>query len=172
MLYRDLLGEDFALLPAPVQRLHDGTDTARFSGEINVTVGTHPIARLAARLARLPRTSGRHALKLTITRATNGEHWLREFGAARLASRQRRGAGAQLIETLGLARLSFQLRHDRGALVWIPVRIRVLGVPLPGKLLRAVSAREYALGERYAFEVHAALPLAGLLIAYQGTLDV
>jgi hypothetical protein len=49
----------------------------------------------------------------------------------------------------------------------------VLGVlPLPESWFSRVSAREWAEGDRYHFDVQAALPVAGPLVHYRGWLGV
>ena len=49
--------------------------------------------------------------------------------------------------------------------------MRVLGLPLPAGWFDGVHCREYEHDGRYVFQVEAALPLAGMLIRYEGWLE-
>ena len=53
---------------------------------------------------------------------------------------------------------------------WQVQHASVFGVPLPSGLFHAVSARSFALNGMYQFDVRAVLPLAGLVVAYRGSL--
>ena len=86
-----------------------------------------------------------------------------------------RGCGARTVccaSNWGLVRFGFRLRVRDGGIEWTVERVRALGVPLPARWFSGVRARESAQGERYAFDVQAALPVIGPLVHYRGWLDV
>ena len=73
-------------------------------------------------------------------------------------------------------RLVFQLPNDQS---WLATKVKGQHTgELGGKgdglfiTMSGVGAREFADGERYAFDVRAWLPLVGLLVHYTGWLDV
>ena len=76
----------------------------------------------------------------------------------------------------GMGQLSMSEGADEDAnepgLTWRLVRVRALGLPLPLGWFGGVRAREFERDGRYRFDVRAALPGIGLLVHYQGWLDV
>jgi hypothetical protein len=77
-----------------------------------------------------------------------------------------------VVERLGAARLAFRLRGSPDKLEMQLVGLRFLGVPCPGWLLPAIVAQETATAGRLHFRVQAALPVAGVVAAYQGYLEL
>ena len=76
-----------------------------------------------------------------------------------------------LEERLGPTTFRFVLAADRERITWKVVGVRVLGVPVPASWFSGVRASESVAGGRYRFDVEASLPVVGLLVRYQGTLD-
>ena len=76
----------------------------------------------------------------------------------------------------GMGQLSMSEGADEDAnepgLTWRLVRVRALGLPLPLGWFGGVRAREFERDGRYRFDVRAALPGIGLLVHYQGWLNV
>ena len=98
------------------------------------------------------------------------ERWTRHVGEHALASTLW-ARGDLLCERLGLVTFGFRLETRAGGINWIVRHVRVLGMlPMPASWCSQVAAREWAEGERYHFDVQAALPLAGLLVHYHGWL--
>ena len=141
-----------------------------YAGSCRVERGRSWLARVLAIAARLPAGSPAASLRVTIAPDARGETWTRDFPRHRMRSRLCERAG-RLHERLGLATFVFAVRAEGDAIVWDLERVASLGVPLPLSWFRGVSARESVREGRYAFEVSAALPLAGLLVRYDGTLD-
>ena len=171
-LFRQLLGADaFDALPLPLQRLHLQQGHRRYQGDVQVTRGNGLIARLCAWVTRLP-PQGTGPINVEIVSDTRGERWTRHVGRHAMASTL--WANERLLfERLGLVTFGFRLEARNGGIDWLVQRVRVLGVlPLPAAWFSQVAAREWAAGARYHFDVRAALPLAGLLVHYQGGLDV
>lgn len=170
-LFSQLLGEDFAALPEVVRRLHLRAGPARYLGEVDVRRGHGLLSRLCAAATRLP-PAGSGAIAVDIDIRPNAERWIRHVRGHAMASRLWSEDGL-LCEQLGLVRFGFRLRVRDGGIEWAVERVRALGfIPLPARWFSGVHAREAAQGERYAFDVLAALPVLGLLVHYRGWLDV
>lgn len=171
-LFAQVLGAEFARLAAPVQALHRGRGRTRYAGRVDVEQATHPLARVLARVTRLPPAMRDAPLTVEFIADANGECWRRDFDGHAMHSRLHVDAGS-LTERLGPARLTFALTVDAdGALHWRIARVRLLGVlPLPRAWFDAVRCREGARDGRYAFEVDAAMPVIGCLVRYRGWLE-
>lgn len=172
VLFRQLLGADaFDALPVPVQRLHLQQGHRSYHGNVRVTRGSGLIARLCAWATRLP-PAGTGPITVEIVSDARGERWTRHVGRHAMASKLWAREGL-LSERLGLVTFGFRLQARHGGIDWIVQRVHVLGaLPLPASWFSRVCARESAEGARYQFDVRAALPLAGLLVHYQGGLDL
>ena len=169
-LFAQVLGPAFDALPAPVRALHVAQGRRRYAGAVEVERGSGPLSRLAAFATRLP-PAGSGPLCVEIEASPSQEYWTRYIGGRAMPSRLWR-EGSVLCERLGVATFGFHLEVVNEAIVWRVVRVRVFGVSLPPRWFTGVGARESADGERYAFDVWASLPLAGLLVHYRGWLDV
>lgn len=169
-LFQRVLGDAFDSLPPTVGDLHSRVGHCRYRGEVEVSRGKHPLARLLAWATRLP-PAGKGAIEVGIDADANGERWIRHIGGHAMPSRLWSQDGL-LCEQLGLVRFGFRLTVEQGALVWRVARVRALGLPLPAGWFAAVQAREYGIEGRYRFDVAAAMPVAGLLVHYRGWLEV
>ncbi len=172
VLFRHLLGADgFDALPMPVQRLHLQQGGRVYHGEVEVIRGRGLLARLCAWVTRLP-PAGTGPIAVEILSDALRERWTRRVGEHAMASSLWASEGI-LCERLGLVMFGFRLEMREDGIDWIVRRVRVLGVlALPISWFSQVAARESADGDRYRFEVRAALPLAGLLVHYRGWLSV
>ena len=169
-LFPTLLGDRFAALAPAVRRLHEAAGR-RYLGHASVEHGAGTLGRLAATMASFPPASASTELIVDIETRGDAERWTRHFGAHTMRSTLRRD-GTLLCEHLGPARFHFERVVRDAALLWIVRRVAVLGVPLPVRWFAGVAAREFAEDGKYRFDVAAALPLAGLLVRYRGTLAV
>ncbi len=172
-LFRQLLGDALDGMPGPVRALHEMPLPRRFEGEARVRAARNPLARLAARIAGLPRHEGEVAMAVTIEREGAGERWIRHFPPSPFVSTLWPRDGL-LCERLGPSEIRFRLRVDGDGILWEPVALRVFGaVPMPAFLMRGVKAREGVDAQgRYRFEVEARFPLIGFVAAYEGWLHV
>lgn len=169
-LFAVLLGPAFDALPGPVRALHVAQGGRRYAGSVEVERGPGLLSRLVAFATHLP-PAGSGPLCVEIEASPQQERWTRFIGGRAMPSRLWRD-GDVLCERLGLATFGFRLEVVDGAIAWRVVRVQALGVSLPARWFAGVGARESADGERYAFDVWASLPLAGLLVHYSGWLDV
>jgi hypothetical protein len=169
-LFEQLLGPAFDTLPAPVRALHAAQGKRRHQGEVEVARGSGWLSRCIAAATHLPPAVA-GPLSVDIDASPAEEHWTRRIGGRAMPSRLWR-EGDVLCERLGLATFGFRLDVVGQAIEWRVVRVRVFGVALPARWFTGVGARESAEGDRYRFDVWAALPLAGVLVHYRGWLHV
>lgn len=169
-LFPTLLGDEWMRLPEAVRRMHDDAPQVRARGEADVGGATHPLARIARRLLRLPEPGAGQALEFSIERRADRETWTRKFADHPMRSTLTQ-SGTQLRERLGPVTFFFELRHRGDAIDWQLRGARVLGLPLPRGFFGDVISRSGSDHERYAFEVDVRLPLIGRLVAYRGWLE-
>jgi hypothetical protein len=172
-LFRRLLGDAFARLPLPVQRLHSLHGVQEFSGRATVERGRSPLARIVGRLIGLPRPGLELPARITITASPVGETWERRIGSGRFRSHLREGRGAQaqlLVERFGLATMTIALVREGERLNYVVRGWRLLGLPMPRRLAPTGETFESAEDGRFRFDVAIRLPFAGLLARYRGWL--
>lgn len=169
-IFARLLGQDFETLPSVVRRLHLCTGPVRHHGEVEVLRGGGWLSRLCAAATRLP-PAGAGPIAVDIDIRPESERWIRHVRGHAMSSRLWERDGL-LCERLGLVRFGFRLDVRDEGIEWTVERVHALGIPLPARWFGGVRARESARGDRYAFDVRAALPGIGLLVHYRGWLDV
>lgn len=169
-LFQQVLGAAFYNLPEAVRRLHAVRGTARFAGVATVDRGQNPLARLCARVAGLPRAMRDAPLTVEFIADAKRETWRRDFGGTRMQTRLA-FKGGLLREWLGPLQFRYQLHPGVDALWWQVAGARAFGLlPLPAGWFEGVRCRECEHDGRYAFLVEARLPLAGLVVRYEGWL--
>jgi hypothetical protein len=170
-LFLRVLGGRADALHAPVLSLHQNTLSRRYAGQVRVRRGRNPLARWCAWLTHLP-PAGEGPVEVEIVPDGAGERWIRHIGGRAMRSRLWAGEGL-LCERLGPVEFGFRLVVRDGDLHWTVARVRLWGqLALPAHWFTGVGACESVFGERYTFDVHARLPLLGLLVHYRGWLDV
>jgi len=119
-LYERLLGDAWEELEESVRVFHAcGEAGARAAGTFEVRRGTGILARLLARLLRLPAGGGAVPLVLTVTPlACGGERWRRNFAGRDFTTEQRAHAGPLLAERAGPFETLFRLTVEGGALAY------------------------------------------------------
>ena len=100
------------------------------------------------------------------------EHWLRDFAGNRFSTVLSESGGG-LFERFGLMQFELALAVEGDSLA-LPVRGgRILGIPLPSKLLPVSISREFVVDGRFHFDVELLLPIVGLrIVRYQGWLTI
>ena len=172
-LYREILGDAFDGLADGLREFHDFDVYLKSYGFAQVERGRGLLSRCIGWMARLPPAAPRVPVRVDMYANKGREHWNRRFGDHAMDSMLSADRGI-LREQLGLATLLFRLRpgEDGGCIDWEIAGVQCLGVPLPAAMLRQVTARESLRGGIYHFEVRAALPLAGLIVRYEGDLRI
>lgn len=175
-LYRQLLGDAWPNLALSIRTLHEASLPLRATGIFRVTHGDSWLARLLARLARLPAAGEAVEVVLQVTMQGEHEKWLRTFAGRPLVSFQYPRTAGHLVERVGLAELylavsecdgALCLRTVGGALCWGRWRI-----PLPSWLRPSVTAweRPIAGNDQIEVDISISVPLLGRLISYSGLL--
>ena len=169
-LYERLVGEGWGGLDEPVRRFHLCKSGA---GTFAVRRGEGRIARIVARLLRLPRGGEAVPLLLSVEPHGGGERWRRTFAGKDFVTEQNEHAARLLAERTGPFELLFRLNVEGGALAYrhagAALRAGRLRLNLPRILAPRVEAWERADecgGVRVSVCVTA--PLVGLLIRYEG----
>ena len=173
-LYPKVLGPAFAALPESLQRLHGRSGARRWSGTAEVRRGRGLLARIIARLFGFPREGTDVPVEVSFTPEGDGERWHRTFNGKRFSSWQSPGTDRDehlLVERFGPARFALALVAENDSLCLIPRRWSLFAVPMPHFLLPRGSSFETEREGEFAFDVEIAMPLAGRIVAYRGTLQ-
>jgi uncharacterized protein DUF4166 len=168
-LYRRVLGARFAVLPKRVRELHELEAASQWTGMASVERGRSRLSRLAAWLAGLPPDGQDQVLCVTFEPIGGHEIWTRRFGEVRFRSVQYERGGF-LCERAGPSMFVFTPVASGSGLALRLDGFRLLGLPLPRRLHPQVRTWECEREGRYRFEVEARMPLAGLIIRYDGWL--
>src|SRR5215475_9681357 len=153
-LYPKLLGASWSDLDSAIQRLHDSDGTVRAVGVFQVRHGTSRLARILARLARLPAAGEAVDVRLQVTAREKSEEWRRTFAGRPLLSIQYYRPDGRLdgvmVERMGIVEMRFRLEVAGGSLNYQTVsaglRFGSLYVPLPYWLRPCVTAWEKSVG--------------------------
>ena len=167
--YARVMGVRFASLPEPVRAMHDIAGDHGAVGSGVVRRGSGLLARLAAFVMQMP-PAGEYPLHVGFTEHGGVERWTRSFGPHRFHS-ELSATGSLLTERFGPLRFRFDLPSDHTGLRMAFRGWSFLGIPLPRFLGPRIVASETVEDGRFRFEVDVALPLAGPVVHYHGTLE-
>lgn len=176
-IYRQVLGTQFDALPAQVRAVHDHTHARRWQGIASITRGRSVLARIIAVLFGLP--PGNPTVPVCVDFLPDadgrGETWIRDFGGHRFRSHQSPGRGrnqGMMVERFGPVAFGLQMRLDGKRLYLVPQRWTMFGLPMPHFLLPGGDSFETTQNGEYQFDVELRAPLAGLVVAYKGHLQL
>lgn len=172
-LFRDLLGDAFALLPRPVRDLHDAVGTVVAVGRCSVVRGQGLLAYAVGALFAFPPEGEAMPVTVTIERTPTGERWRRNFAGWTIATRLALGRGSaagMLIERFGPVAFGLEVPGGPEGVFLAARRWWLCGVPMPRALCPLVAACEVARDGRFFFDVDIRLPWLGRLIHYRGAL--
>ncbi|WP_077147757.1 SDR family oxidoreductase [Sphingopyxis sp. KK2] len=172
--YRRILGAAFDSLPPRVRELHATEAPRRWRGHAEVRRGTNPLARLAAAIIGFPKAAAATPVSVFFTREPGGERWTRDFDGRQFSSLQYEGRGRNahlLVERFGPAAFAMALVVEGDRLTLVPRRWSLLGLPMPRWLMPSGPSFETDADGKFQFNVDIRLPLAGLVVAYRGTLE-
>jgi hypothetical protein len=113
--------------------------------------------------------SGVHPLHVAFEEHVGVERWTRDFGGHVFSSRLSQ-SGRQVVERFGPLRFHFDLETTDNGLEMHLRGWRFLGIALPLLLAPRSTAREWAEGDDYRFDVSIGLPLVGRVVHYAGRL--
>ena len=174
-MYAKTLGPHWGELHGEVRDLHtfwEGKYAGK--GEFAIRHGSNILARVTARMLRMPEAGENVPVSLQITEHPWGEHWLRTMGVKTFPSAQRGFAPGRISERAGPLEIHFQLKVDKGCLAYrlIKTRLHCFGtsIPLPRWLSPRGMASECPAGENGAcrIRVEIAFPLLGSVLIYDG----
>lgn len=141
--------------------------------------GSNWLARLLATLGGLPAETDAAPVRLSVRRVPEGEIWDRAFnGSTRLVSTQMDAGNGLLGERFGLMEVRFRLSVANGELHYTTDSaywtLGSLYIRMPMALSPQISATEgvAADGQYPHVSVSVSAPLVGLLVSYEGDLDV
>ena len=176
-LYVRVVGDQWAQVADPIRCVHTRRSILRASGRLRVEHGPHFVARIVARLLRLPRPTAAADTQLVVTSRPDGEHWRRTFDGRRFDTWQYESNAFELAERYGVLEFRFRLDASAGSLLYVqrgaslsfgPVRVRI-----PARWAPRVEAREDPAGQaRLKVSVRVVVPGVGQLIAYEGIVDI
>lgn len=171
-LYPQLLGAQYVLLAPVLRETHEHITQLR--GTVSVTRGKSWLARALASLAGLPHACVDAPCRVDFVQDAGAppgaERWVRDMAGSRFSSLLVPAGPREFDESFGWYRLRFRIELATGAVQFALQGMRVLGVPVPRRLLPRIVTRESGIDGAYVFAVQAHLPLLGLLVAYQGLL--
>jgi hypothetical protein len=175
-LYGDLLGSPCRTMPEAVKRFHVAAVVRSGRGIFDVHRGHTPLARLAARVLRLPRPGNHVPVALRIDPHGGGETWQRRFRDRRLDSQQSIGSGGHLMERTGALEVTFTVTADRDGLRFASrgaaLRIGSFRVRIPHPFAPSIHAAVEALrGDRLGVSVAVSVPAIGPVLSYGGWLE-
>jgi Domain of unknown function (DUF4166)/Saccharopine dehydrogenase NADP binding domain len=172
-LYRRILGDAYALLPQPIQVMHDLKRDLTAVGVASVERGASLLSRLAAWIVGLPPAGEDVPVKVTFSVGDGREHWQRDFASKRFASTQEEGQGrnARLLrERFGPINFAMALVIESERLRLVLRRWSIFGIALPLWLAPRSNTYEHVGDGRFRFYVEISHPLAGLIVRYRGWL--
>jgi len=175
-LYARVMGDTWFRLAAPIRDLHSTASGTRAHGCLRVEHGHHRLARIIARTFPLPPPGVATRTELSVRALDDGERWQRAFGATRVDTHQSSN-GIDLVERYGALEFRFRLHASEGRLVYrqreAALRLFAFRLRLPGYLAPHIEASEEAVApRRVKIAVSITIPTIGVLIAYDGTIDV
>ena len=176
-LYPRLLGPAWNELAAPVRRLHSAQGSVERVGLFRVRRGERRLARFLAWLEKLPAAGEAVSTRLEITADSERETWRRDFAGTQMVTRQRESPAGVLAERFRYLEFRFRLCVIDHALclhqVGVALCLGRLAVPLPRWLAPQIAARAWAKKNSATVQVAVRVdfPLAGLLIAYEGSME-
>ena len=175
-LYKRILGEAWEALPAPLATMHNVlSNEHKAEGIARVETGKHVFARLLAALYGFPSTGEQVPVRVTFQQKDGGEVWQRDFAGKRFSTFQSEGRGYAdklIVERFGPVTFWMALVLKQGELHSVTRRWSVFGIPLPLALAPKASVYEYASGTDFYFHVEVKHWLMGLLVRYDGKLQV
>jgi hypothetical protein len=138
-------------------------------------MGKHVFARLIAALYGFPRTGENVPVRVSFRQQDGGEVWERDFAGRTFSTFQSEGQGHAdklLVEKFGPVTFWLALVLKRGELHLVTRRWSAFGIPLPLAFAPSASAYESADGDDFCFHVEVKHWLMGLIVRYDGRLNL
>lgn len=170
-LYQRVLNERFNQLPKAVQKLHKYEGEVKYIGKCDVVRGEKPFCKFIAWVLSLPPDGTDQTLEVHFKSNGLSEDWTRYFGKRKFYSKQweRRGV---LYERINITKLAFDVKVTEQDLNLVLKKVYVLGIPVAWLFKPEVIARESEADGKFQVNVEVNLPYFGLLVKYDGWLEV
>jgi hypothetical protein len=162
------MGTDFTKLAPLLQAAHTGKSVLR--GKAQVKRGKL-LSRLLCTIFRFPKVGDNVELLVNCEHTSDSMVWNRDFDGLKMKSSFKL-QGDYLIESLGPLAMYFKAVEKDGALHYLFVKTKFMGVFLPNFLSPQVVASEQEVEGKYRFSVEVRMFLIGFVIAYSGELKV
>lgn len=170
-MYEKVLCDDYAKLPAAVQRFHRLSGHNVLNGRVETQAPQTMLAKVLAACLGTPRSSSSGPIRFELSASPTEERWTRHFPTQAMTSCMRLVDG-HIEERLGAAQLTFDLLAAEDRLSMRLAGMRFFGVPCPKRLMPSIVAEERGADDQIHFLVTAELPLVGLVASYRGHLEV
>jgi hypothetical protein len=174
-VYRRILGPAYDGLPVSLRDLHDLDERLAATGSAVIERGEGLIARLIADAAGFPRPGRDVPVTVEFQRDGSGELWRRNFSGQIFTSRQEAGQGRfdrLLCERFGPLAFGMALVVDADRLRLVLRGWSLFGLPMPLWLAPSCEAYECEEDGRFRFFVELRHRLTGLIVRYQGWLEL
>jgi Domain of unknown function (DUF4166)/Saccharopine dehydrogenase NADP binding domain len=172
-LYRRILGDAYAMLPQPLQVMHDLKSELTATGVGSVKRGKGLLARLAAAIVGFPPEGDGVLVEVAFRLKAGRELWQRNFAGRQFASTQEEGKGRNarlMCERFGVLSFAMALVVEEERMRLVMRRWSLFGLPLPLALAPRIDAFEHVEDDRFRFHVEISHPLTGLIVRYRGWL--
>ena len=151
----------------------------RCAGTFDIRYGSNRLARLLARALRLPEEGSDLPTTLRIVPTPHGsDEWQRRFGASALTTTQRTLGSGWMSEQFNCLELRFRVDRTPVSVHHVQMsaacRFGLLRIPLPRCLAPHVVGSETTttVPNRIRVQVEVRMPLIGVLLAYDGVVDM
>lgn len=183
-LYPEHLGAAWSKLLPVLQSAHVRSGAVHGVGTFRIDWGTGRLARMVARISRLPTPADAVRTHLFVYPIRSRERWVRRFGSHYVVTTQHRApprnaAGFPILaERFGLLELRFIVEPDGQGLRYRQVAAglawRNLRIPLPRFLAPIVNGWEHpaAIPDHTRVQVHVSVAAIGTLITYDGIIRI
>jgi hypothetical protein len=170
-LYHQTMGDDWAHLAAPVQKMHDVVSDAVATGTADVRRGTGILAHLVCAVMRFPRNGIGVPVSVRFSVNDGTERWSRTFGKCSFSS-SLKALPEGVEERFGPLRFRFRIEQVGGALRMVPNGWSLWAMPLPSALQPNGIASEFETDGLFSFDVPIRMPIVGDVVHYQGRLNM
>ena len=170
-LFEQVLGAKYLDLAATVQRFHRLQGSNVLHGWVETSAPESLLAMCLAFCIGAPRSASCGPIRFELNSGAVGETWTRHFPTRTMTSRMRLVTG-QIEESIGSAKLTFNLTVVDEKLNMQLVKMRFFWVPCPNWLLPTIVAEEMGVGDQLHFNIKATLPVVKTVASYRGHLEV
>jgi len=169
-LYERILREKFQELSPLVQKMHCYEKGNTLTGTVTIKRGKSFIAKILNPLMRLPQEQSNALLILKLEEKQEKELWQRTFGADTFSSTQYQEAN-QMVESMGLVKMYFDVFTDNGSLCTTLVKTTIFWMSVPKWLAVNISSKAEEREGKVLFKVKVQTFNGNEVITYNGMID-